>query len=257
MLEDFPDTTLVDLLEFGWPIDYTSLKVPTPTFRNHSRSADDDLHINKFITKELAFNAFLDPFCSPPFEPWSQVSPMMTRPKKNSSEKRIIVDLSFPPGKSVNAGITKGYYLGSKFNFTLPSVSTLTDRLTQLGTGAWFWGADLAQAYRQLRVCPLSIPLLGVLLNNKYYLDLAPPFGCRTSALACARTTRAVVWLLRKEGYFALCYLDDFVGVEYSKDKGTEAYARFLSLTDQLGLALALDKCTPPHTIDYLARLCN
>ena len=115
LLADFPDTSSVDLLEFGWPIYYTSLKVPTTTFQNHSPSADADLHIQKCITKELALRAYLGPFSSPPFEPWSQVSP-----KKNTSEKRII-DLSFPPGKSVNAGITRGYYLGFKFNSTLPN----------------------------------------------------------------------------------------------------------------------------------------
>ena len=64
--------------------------------------------------------------------------------------------------------------------------------------------------------------------------------------LACARTTHAVVCLLRKEGYFSLCYLDDFVGVESSQDRAAEAYARFNSFAEQLGLTLALDKCTPP-----------
>ena len=102
----------------------------------------------------------------------------MTRPKKHSQEKRIIIDLSFPVGNSVNAGIAKEYYLGKKINFSLPSVSTLSDRLIKLGPNAWLWGADLARAYRQLRVCPLSTPLLGVKLNDKYYIDIAPLFGC-------------------------------------------------------------------------------
>ena len=83
---------------------------------------------------------------------------MMTRPKKDSVKKRIIIDLSFPLGRSVNAGIVKGFYLGLPFNFSLPSVATLTDRLVTIGPNAWFWGGDLERAYRQLRVCPLSVP---------------------------------------------------------------------------------------------------
>ena len=95
-------------------------------------------------------------------------------------------------------------------------------------------------------MCPLSPPLLGISINNDIYIDISPPFGCCTSALACARTTRAIVWLLQNAVFFALCYLDDFVGIELSKEKATQAYKKLLSLTDMLGLALAIDKCTLP-----------
>ena len=114
----------------------------------------------------------------------------------------------------MNVGIVKGFYLDAKFNFSLPSVCKLTERLSTLGPNTLHWGADLARAYRQLRVCLLSTSLLGVSLDNKFYIDIQLPFGCHTSALACTRTTCAVVWLLRQEGFYALCYLDDFVGLE-------------------------------------------
>ena len=107
--------------------------------------------------------------------------------------------------------------------------------------------ADLARAYRQLRVCLLSTPLLGVSLDNKFYIYIAPPFGCCTSALACARNTYVVVWLLRQEGLYVLCYLDDFVELEATHERAVEAYAQFNQLTCNLGLALAKDKCTPPN----------
>ena len=74
-LVDFPDTQLVDFLEFGWPLDYTSAKVPTPTLINHAKEADNDIHINKFIQKECKLGAMLGPFTLAPFEPWCQVSP--------------------------------------------------------------------------------------------------------------------------------------------------------------------------------------
>ena len=34
MLADFPDTQLVDFLQFGLPLDYTSSVIPTPTLIN-------------------------------------------------------------------------------------------------------------------------------------------------------------------------------------------------------------------------------
>ena len=50
-LADFPDSQLVDFLEFAWPIDYSSPLIPTPTFVNNARDVDSDLHINGFIDK--------------------------------------------------------------------------------------------------------------------------------------------------------------------------------------------------------------
>ena len=118
----------------------------------------------------------------------------------------------------VNAGIRKGFYQGKPFSFTLPSITTLTERLVLSRCGSWLWGADLSRAYRQPRVCPLSAPLLGIAVENKFYIDITPPFDCRISALACARATRAVVWLMRKKGFFVICYLDNFVGLESTKE---------------------------------------
>ena len=102
------------------------------------------------------------------------------------------------------------------------------------------------QTYRQLRTCPLSTPLLGITLNGLYYTDIAPPFGCRTSSMACARTTNAVVYLLRKKGHFLHCYLDDFVGVAPTRQAADAAYNDFTEITAQLGLALSPEKCQPP-----------
>ena len=45
-----------------------------------------------------------------------------------------------------------------------------------------------------------------------------------------------------------MCYLDDFVRVESSKDRAAAAYARFNALAHLLGLQPAPDKCVPPTT---------
>ena len=142
----------------------------------------------------------LGPFSALPFTPWFQISLMMTRPKKHSTAKRVIMDLSFPPGCSVNACITRGYYQGTQFNFSLSSVSMLADRLSSLGQDAWLWSADLAHVYRQLHTCPLSIPLLGLKINDQYFVIISLPFRCRTSALMCARTLHAHSSLVVEEG---------------------------------------------------------
>lgn len=98
----------------------------------------------------------------------------MTRPKKESEERRVIVDLSFPPGEGVNAGIDIKDFFGKDITYTLPSIGDLITRLQISGRGAYIWKADLARAYRQMRVDPLDTPLLGMKVNGKYYLDLCP-----------------------------------------------------------------------------------
>ena len=49
MLADYPDVQLVDHLEFGWPLDYSSIKPPTPTFRNHANATDLAEHVTPFM----------------------------------------------------------------------------------------------------------------------------------------------------------------------------------------------------------------
>ena len=245
----YPDKQLLEFLEFGWPADYTANKIPTPTFYNHIELIDNSKFIQEYIDTESSHGALLGPFSTIPFVPWAQFSPMMTRAKKESNKRRIIVNLSFPKGSSVNSGIKKGFFLGKTLTFSLPSITNIIDILTTSQTERFIWSIDLARAYRQLRTDPLSVPLFGITFKNNMYFDLAPPFGCRTSAMACARTTSAVVYLINKKGYNCLCYLDDFVGIESTLAKANKAFSYALSTLKYLGLETSEHKCKPPRQI--------
>ena len=45
--------------------------------------------------------------------------------KKDSSKRRVILDLSFPEGAAVNEGIPKDSYLGNKIDLSFPRVDDL------------------------------------------------------------------------------------------------------------------------------------
>ena len=246
LLSNYHDNDILEFLEFGWPVDYSANRLPVPTYKNHIEREDYSYHINKYIQTELKHKALLGPFKESPFKPWCQYSPVMTREKKHSQDRRIIVDLSYPKGNSVNSGIRKKYYLGKQLTYTLPGINDIINKLTDTKNKTYLWCIDLARAYRQLRTDPLSVPLLGIIVNNNKYFDIAPPFGCRSSSMACARTTNAVVHLLNDSGYFVLCYLDDFIGVESSYDKALEAYQACLKLLSFLGLDVSSKKCIKP-----------
>ena len=49
--------------------------------------------------------------------------------------RRVIIDLSWPQGASVNSGINKNTYLESQFDLTFPSVDDITNEVKRLGRG--------------------------------------------------------------------------------------------------------------------------
>lgn len=90
-------------LRFGWPVGYDNQDPPTSVDTNHHSAQKDALHVANFIKTEMSHGALVGPFEYPPFQPWTRVSPLLTRPKKDSLDKRIIVDLSYPEGAAVNS----------------------------------------------------------------------------------------------------------------------------------------------------------
>ena len=59
----------------------------------------------------------------------------MTREKPNTPHRRVITDLSFPRGFSINAGICKDKYLDTSFLLKLPTIDTITNQIKTLGKG--------------------------------------------------------------------------------------------------------------------------
>ena len=62
-----------------------------------------------------------------------------------------------------------------------------------------------------------SIPAIFTFLATAItalYFDVAPPFGLRSSAMICQRTTSAVTYMFQKMGFQCTNYIDDFGGAE-------------------------------------------
>ena len=52
----------------------------------------------------------------------------MCVPKRDSTQVRIVHDLSFPEGSSVNDGISNDHYLDQFFKLRLPGIDRLIQR---------------------------------------------------------------------------------------------------------------------------------
>lgn len=245
-LSAYDDNKICDYLEFGWPINYSANFLPHPTPDNHLSAMQYSAHVQEFLDFECGLGAMLGPFTHPPYTPWFQTSPIMTRPKKDTLKRRVIIDLSFPEGRGVNAGIPKHSYEGLDLSYSLPTISDLAALVALAGRGAWLWKVDLERAYRQLRIDPLAYPLLGIRHNDKYYVDICPSFGCRVSGAAQQRVSEALCALLHTKGYKVLAYVDDFGGVQASYSAAQCAFDTFNDTCAKLGLKVAADKSAAP-----------
>lgn len=252
-LVHYHDKILCEFLEFGWPLGYNLNHPPTSTNDNHPSAIMHPKAIDDFINTESSYQAIEGPFTAPPFEPWFQVSPLMTKAKKGSQERRIIVDSSFPPTESVNDGMDPTSHIGINITHSLPTIADLTCQLQAHGYGAYFWKADLRRAYRQIRTDPLDSPFPGIKINDNIFVDKCPPFGCHSLASICQRMANAIVFIMAKENHKIMAYLDDFGGCHPSYQQAIEPYQRFILLASELGLELAPHKCSPPETsVDWL-----
>lgn len=253
LLHGYHDSQICHFLAFGWPVGYYSSNIPRSVEINHPSATAHPTHVESFLKVEKEHKAIAGPFDDLPFFPWTRLSPLMSRPKKGTDDRRIIVDLSFPHGEAVNTAIDITSYLGKDITYSLPTISDLITKLQLEGPGAYIWKADLARAYRQLRADPVDAPLLGIKFNHKVFIDLCPPFGCRSSSAACQRVANALVFVLRKQEHHCLAYLDDFAGCELDYHKANSGYTAFIQVTQRLGLQLSKEKCVPPTTtIEWL-----
>ena len=140
------------------------------------------------------------------------------------------MDLSFPPHASVNIGIPDSSYLNEPYKLRLPGIDRLCEFILQLGQGCLLYKLDLQRAYRQIPIDPKDYHMLGFRFNNLLYFDTRCPFGLKTSAMICQRTTKAVVHCFTQLGFLADVYLDDF----YGADLPARASTAFTSLKQLL-----------------------
>ena len=239
-LKGYKDEAVCDLIEFGFPLDFNRAKqVSCRVDRNHKGARDYPKFIDAYFQKECDALRIAGPFLSNPLSSKLAISPMDTVPKDCADERRVIVDLSWPAGASVNEGISKDVYLGEVINLHYASVEQVCSMVLEAGLGA------------QISVDPRDYCFLGYHWKDYYYFDTVLAMGQRNAAMACARTTDAVIYMHEKDGYHATNYLDDLIGVN-KPELGSEAYDSLGKLLNDLGLHENVQKACPPATVQIV-----
>ena len=115
-LADYQDPEILLLLRYGCPINFEGVpETLSHACQNHIGAIEFPEQVDAFLRRELAAGSVMGPFPASPFDTETIVSPLNTVPKKDSAERRVIVDLSFPkhsPDRSINGGIKKRRLFG-------------------------------------------------------------------------------------------------------------------------------------------------
>lgn len=240
------DHIVLNGITYGFSLQYLGGPLHENDIEMHSSGEKHIDHIQEYLDTELRFGAIAGPFQAPPFKQWTHTSPIMTRPKTESSHRRIIIDLSYPEDNNVNSSVVKNNYYGQVIQHTLPKIEDVIEFVETKGFNMALATIDIKRAYRNFPGCPLDYPLNALKFKAQYYLDLAMPFGARTSSAYMQKIANMISRALVIRGIDTKIYLDDVILFFLP---GHDPPARMKEAVDfmkALGLPLAEEKMQQP-----------
>ena len=239
------DTWLIECLKYGFPIQYIGGPINNNS-TNHQSAINNTSHVQDYIQVESQYKAMSGPFTAPPFTPWCNISPLMTRDKSTPGKKRVIVDLSYPSGSSVNDMINKNSFMGFKLAHKLPTVQTAIYMAARHNFKVKIASIDIERAYRNFPVCPLDWPLLVIKHRGQFYVDQALPFGTRMSSLYMQRLATFILRHLATRGIVGLFFLDDLLIIHPEAEDPYLQFSEAMECFHRLGLPLSYKKLVDP-----------
>ena len=231
-------------MQYGFPIySYINRSAIRPVPKNHTSTARHKEFVSQKIQNNLQMGHILGPYKTPP--PSTIISPIGLVPKKEEGQYRLIHDLSYPEGDSVNDYIPPAY---STVQYeTFDHFVTL---LLSLPKGALMAKADIKSAFRILPVRPQDYNLLGFMWDGNFYMDKRMPMGASSSCQAFESLSSALQWILKHLGVLHISHiLDDFMFLgPPDSDITAQSLSMFMKLMSQLNIPVNHDKTVHPHT---------
>lgn len=249
-LASHPDRAYVEFLvqglREGFRIGFRHGSVSCHSAASNMQSADVHPEVIKdFLSSELAAGRVLGPVDSDTARR-VQVNRFGLVPKGHQPGKwRLIVDLSFPRGNSVNDGIEPEL---CSLHYT--SVDEACKRVMARGRGTMLAKFDVEGAFRTVPVHPDDRHLLGMSWEGQVYVDKVLPFGLRSAPKLYNAVADALLWILvNHDEVDGLHYLDDFLlFCEPDPRQGERALQSALARCARLGVPVASRKTEGPST---------
>ena len=249
-LIDYHDKNVVRFLRYGWPLNAYNTKEDCTVPPNQAGARAHPEELKQYIKKEREMGSVIGPFKNNPFGKVARFSPLDTRPKRDSDELRVILNLSYPfGGESVNSSINSEVFAGEdNMELRYASVDDLCKIIRKKGPKAKIFVRDLSKAYRQLFMDPGSIHLLGYWIEDELFFDVSLSMGSKAAAYCCQRMTSAITHVFGSHGFENVNYLDD-LGAAEEENKAEEAYDCLGWIMDTIGIKESRKKAKPPAFI--------
>ena len=207
-------------------------------------------HVQASIEKDVALGRKLGPFSCPPCATY-MASPLGAFEKRSSAKVRVVHDLSYPRGNSINDFIDPEDY-----QMKYMSIDDVVKEVKKLGCHALMAKADLSDAYHHILVHKDDWPLLGSVFidedgNIWYYVSTVLPFGLRSAPKRFSGFALAAKLIMLYAGATYIDqYLDDFITVGHP---GTEECQHnlhvMLSTFSDVNFTVNPQKVSSPTTV--------
>ena len=198
LLFDYLDRKLLRYLAFGFPL---SLNEPetlgNKAIKNHISALQYPEAVDRYLAKELEAGTIIGPMLDiNNFH--IHCSPLLTRPK-DMDKRRVILDLSFPHGQSVNDNVNRFAFDNDAFTLKFPGIDNIVEKIINM-EDPYLAKIDVACAFRNLRVDPADALKFGIFWKGNYYVDVTLAFGWVHGCSAFQRVSDAVIFLMKKLG---------------------------------------------------------
>ena len=235
---------LLQYIKLGFPLSLTTTDSLSNTeVTNHFSANQYPDAVQDYLDKEIQLGSILGPVDKVEFDEF-HCSPLLTRPKEGN-KRRIILDLSYPKGNSVNDTVNRSYFDGYPFLLKFPTIDDIVNEITKDNCEKDFFKIDIARAPRNLRVDPADAFKFGIQWKGQYYLDISVVFGWVHGSAAFQMLSDAITYIMAWQSFRIFAYIYDFVGVSPTH-LSSEAFCALSDLIHRLGLPINEDKRSPP-----------
>ena len=163
--------------------------------------------VEEYIKEEISHNRLISPLTKAAV-PLAYTSRFRIYTTLN--KWRLIADLYYPPGGSVNDGILK-----SLCSLSYVTLETVVQHILQMGPGALLTEMDIKHAFRLLPVHPADRHLLAMSWNGNLFIDTCLPFWLRSAPKLFNILADLLSWILEKKGTSPIIhYLDDLLTMD-------------------------------------------
>ena len=242
-------THVMNGIEHGFRVGFTHGSQLTPACHNMCSALLHPSVVDAYISTETREGRMLGPFPPGRIE-GLQINRMGVVQKGHTPGKwRLITDLSYPEGNSINDGI-RSELCSLKYT----SVERVARAAQQLGRGALLAKLDIKSAYRLVPVHPGDRNLPAIEWHGACYVDRALPFGPRSAPNIFTAVADALQWVMLQRGVSVVDhYMDYFVTMSPPHtDTCRVNLDRILAVCRDLGVPFAIEKQGPSQCMTFL-----